>query len=90
MNLDQYRELTPNGWVFRFPNGWMPSVIRQANHPFRFEIYLGVALDASMVAEANGGYPDGTVHHLTSEQAEDFVLKLAELPRRTIDDINGS
>lgn len=90
INPDTYLEVQPSGWLFRFPNRWTPSVIREPNNRFHFELYLGVGADATKFAVDNGGYPDGTIHNLTSERAEEIVRKLAELPTRTTDDTNGA
>lgn len=78
MNIDRYREESGNGWRYRFPNGYQPSVIADPHSPLRFEIYVP-GENGRKVANRLGGQGN-LIIGLTTEQAEVKLSQIALLP----------
>jgi hypothetical protein len=79
MNIDRYCEPSGNGWRYRFPNGYKPSVAVDHRANLRFEIYLGSADNGHEVIRRLGGQ-SGLLLGLTTEQAEAKLTQIALLP----------
>lgn len=87
MNIERYSEASGAGWVFRFPNGYEPSVIADHRSLFRFEIYVR-GEGGIEVAGRLGGDGSGLIVGLTSEQVEAKLTQIALLPTFNPDDPN--
>jgi hypothetical protein len=86
-DIDRYRKPAGNGFVYRFPNGFQPSIIPDPRRPLRFEIHIPGALRAD-IAEHLGGDGSGLIVGLTTEQAEAKLAQIAALPAFDPDDPN--
>lgn len=79
MDIDRYCEQSGNGWIYRFPNGYQPSVIYDHRSNLRFEIYLPSADNGHEVIDRLGGQ-GGLIVGLTTDQAEAKLAQIALLP----------
>jgi hypothetical protein len=78
MNIDHYREKSGNGWRYRFPNGYQPSVIVDPRSPLRFEIYVPGENGRKVTTRLGG--QGNLIIGLTTEQAEAKLAQIALLP----------
>jgi hypothetical protein len=86
-DIDRHREPAGNGFIYRFSNGFEPSIIADPHRPLRFEIYVPGEIGREITRHL-GGDGGGLLVGLTTEQAETKLAQIAALPRLDPDDPN--